>query len=144
MHNLTRVQLQRVGVGHRCNSILFLPFFIRHRTTTTTPKERSKALIVDLDKDVDESCAADEDEIQSTSRSFAETLAKDSPSVESAANEISGMMKSALKIIDGEKEQEEEDDVEILSEENEIKEKETNIGVRQGKTKNIKKILDSA
>ena len=122
----------------------FSSFFIRHRTTTTTPKERSKALIVDLDKDVDESCAADEEEIQSTSRSFAETLAKDSPSVESAANEISGMMKSALKIIDGEKE-EEEDDVEILSEENEMKKKkETNIGVRQGKTKNIKKILDSA
>merc|ERR1712142_1344797 len=73
----------------------------------------------------------DEDEIQSTSRSFAETLAEDSPSVESAANEISGMMKSALKIIDGEKE-EEEDEVEILSEENEMKnKKETNIGVRQ-------------
>ena len=122
----------------------FSSFFIRHRTTTTTPKELSKALIVDLDKDVDESCAADEDKIQSTSRSFTETLAKDSPSVESAANEISGMMKSALKIIDGEKE-EEEDDVEILSEENEMKKKkETNIGVRQGKTKNIKKILDSA
>ena len=54
------------------------------------------------------------------------------------------MMKSALKIIDGEKEEEEEDDVEILSEENEMKKKEANTGVRQGKTKNIKKTLDSA
>ena len=117
----------------------FSSFFIRHRTTTTTPKERSKALIVDLDKDVDESCSADEDEIQPTSRSFAGTLIKDSPSVESEANEISGMMKSALKIIDGEKEkeEEEEDDVEVLSEENELKKKEANTGVRQGKTKNI-------
>ena len=91
-------------------------------------------MIVDLDKDVDESGATDEDDERAEIRSSAKSPVKAS-SVDSTTKEISSMMKSALKLVDSKKDEEEkeEEDLEILGEGDEMKKKkESNIGVRQG------------